>query len=102
MSAEPHDLLEDETPRSPVGAFLSERLGLGGLWGLVAKKRVPIHRATIFYYLGGMALFLFVVQVVTGALLSLFYKPSPDQAFESIQAIMTEVEFGWLIRKSTA
>jgi cytochrome b6 len=31
-------------------------------------------------------------------LLSLFYKPSPDQAFESVQAIMTEVDFGWLIR----
>ena len=68
------------------------------MWGLVAKKRVPIHRATIFYYLGGMALFLFVIQVVTGMLLSLYYKPTPDQAFESVQAIMTEVDFGWFMR----
>jgi cytochrome b6 len=78
--------------------FLSERLGLEEVWALAGKKRVPIHGTTIFYFLGGMALFLFGIQVVTGCLLSLYYKPSPDQAFESVRAIMTEVEFGWLIR----
>jgi cytochrome b6 len=36
--------------------------------------------------------------VVTGILLALYYKPSPDQAFESVRAIMTEVDFGWLFR----
>ena len=45
-----------------------------------------------------MALFLFGIQVATGILLSLYYKPSPDQAFESVRAIMTEIDFGWLIR----
>ena len=65
---------------------------------LAAKKRVPIHRMTSFYFLGGMALFLFGIQVLSGMLLSLYYKPSPDQAFESVQAIMTEVDFGWLLR----
>ena len=80
--------------------FLNERLGLDVLQGLAGKKRVPIHRCTPFYFLGGMALFLFVVQIVTGILLSLYYKPSPDQAFESVQAIMTEVDFGWLIRSA--
>jgi cytochrome b6 len=45
-----------------------------------------------------MALFLFGVQVATGILLSLYYKPTPDQAFESVRAIMTEIDFGWLIR----
>lgn len=78
--------------------FLSERLGLEGLAALAAKKRVPIHRTTVFYFLGGMALFLFVIQVITGILLSLYYKPSPDQAFESVRAIMTELDYGWLIR----
>jgi cytochrome b6 len=73
-------------------------LGVDALVSLCVKKQVPIHRSTFFYFLGGMALFLFTVQVVTGVLLSLYYKPSPDQAFESVQSIMTEVEFGWLIR----
>lgn len=79
-------------------SFFVERLGLESLGALAAKKRVPIHGKTVFYFLGGMALFLFAIQVITGALLSLYYKPSPDQAFESTRAIMTEVDFGWLIR----
>lgn len=80
--------------------FLHERLGLEGLQQLASKKRVPIHRSTHFYYFGGMALFLLMLQIVTGILLSLYYKPSPDQAFESVQAIVTEVDFGWLIRSA--
>ena len=79
-------------------SYLAERVGLDAVVALGVKKRVPIHSSTLFYFLGGMALFLFVLQVVTGGLLSLYYKPSPDQAFESVQAIMTEVKFGWLIR----
>ena len=75
-----------------LGAFFNERLGLDGLRGLAAKKQVPVHRCTHFYYLGGMALFLFLVQIVTGILLSLYYKPSPDQAFESVRAIMTDAD----------
>jgi cytochrome b6 len=86
--------------RNRVHFFVQERLGLDALHALVSKKRVPFHRSTPFYYLGGMALFLFLVQIVTGILLSLYYKPSPDQAFESVQAIMTEIDFGWLIRSA--
>ncbi len=61
-------------------------------------KQVPRHRHTIWYYLGGMTLFLFIVQVTTGILLLLYYRPSPSEAFESVQFIMTKVRFGWLIR----
>lgn len=78
--------------------FFIERLGLNLLFDLGEKKRVPIHRTTPFYYLGGMALFLVIVQFVSGALLAMHYKPSDDRAFESVQSIMTEVDFGWLIR----
>jgi quinol-cytochrome oxidoreductase complex cytochrome b subunit len=78
--------------------FFFERLGLNVAADLAAHKRVPIHGTTIFYFLGGMALFLFAVQVATGILLALYYKPSPDQAFESVRAIMTEIDFGWLFR----
>ena len=79
-------------------AFFFERLGLDSAAALAAHKRVPIHSRSVFYFLGGMALFLFGIQVVTGILLSLYYKPSPDQAFESVRAIVTEVDFGWLFR----
>jgi cytochrome b6 len=74
------------------------RLGLDGLEHLAEEKQVPIHRYAIFYYLGGMALFLFLVQVATGILLLLYYRPSSSEAFESVQYIMAEVPFGWLIR----
>jgi cytochrome b6 len=88
----------DATLRQRLSAFFVERLGLEGLAGLAKHKRVPIHRSTVFYFLGGMALFLFIIQVITGLLLSVYYKPSPDQAFESVRAIMTEVDYGWLLR----
>jgi cytochrome b6 len=75
-----------------------DRLGWDDLAHFAAKKRVPIHRYTLFYYLGGMALFLFLVQVATGILLLLYYRPSSAEAFESVQYVMADVPFGWLIR----
>jgi cytochrome b6 len=99
LSPEPHNHPRPGlTLAERVAAFFVERLGLDDAQKLLAKKKVPLHRTTIFYFLGGMALFLFGIQVVTGILLALYYKPSPDQAFESVRAIMTEIDFGWLIR----
>ena len=78
--------------------WLDERLGIDALAKLARKKEVPVHRHTVWYYFGGMTLFLFVVQVVTGILLLLYYRPSAENAFESVGFIMTDVQFGWLIR----
>lgn len=78
--------------------WLDERLDLTSAIGIAKKKEVPLHRHSVWYYFGGMTLFLFAVQVVTGILLLLYYRPSADQAFESVQFIVTEVQFGWLIR----
>jgi cytochrome b6 len=79
-------------------SWLEDRLGLSTLVEFASHKTVPIHRFSIFYYLGGMTLFFFLVQVVTGILLMLYYRPSAEEAFESIEFIMTTVPFGWLIR----
>ena len=81
-----------------VKSWLDERLSISALGQMAQKKEVPLHRQSIWYYFGGMTLFLFVVQVVTGILLLLYYRPSAENAFESVQFIMTEVKFGWLIR----
>ena len=78
--------------------WLDERLSISTLSDIARKKEVPVHRYSIWYYFGGMTLFLFVVQVVTGILLLLYYRPSAENAFESVQFIVTEVKFGWLIR----
>jgi cytochrome b6 len=86
------------TVREKVEGFLEERAGLSAVVELGKHKRVPLHRHTIWYYMGGMTLFLFGIQVATGILLLLYYRPSADQAFESVQFIMTKVQFGWLVR----
>lgn len=78
--------------------WLDERFGAGSVEEFLRHKIVPQHRHTIWYYFGGMTLFLFVVQVLTGILLLLYYRPTPDDAFESVQYIVTQVPFGWLIR----
>src|SRR6476620_881346 len=78
--------------------WLDERLSISSLQAMADKKEVPLHRHSIWYYFGGMTLFLFAVQVATGILLLLYYRPSSENAFESVQFIMTEVKFGWLIR----
>lgn len=81
-----------------VGAWLDDRLSLSTIRDVAAHKTVPSHRHSVLYYLGGMTLFFFIVQVATGILLMLYYRPSAEEAFESIEFIMTTVPFGWLIR----
>lgn len=87
-----------ESRRGRLWTWLDERIGLAELEKLATKKRVPVHRHGLWYYFGGMTLFLFVVQVLTGILLLLYYRPSAEEAYESVQFLMAEVEFGWLIR----
>ena len=78
--------------------WLDARVGLAEVEQLAQKKEVPVHRHTVWYYVGGMTLFLFLVQVTTGVLLLFYYRPSAEEAYESIQFLMTAVPFGWLIR----
>lgn len=63
-----------------------------------SRKLVPKHKFTFVYFFGGMSLFLFVVQLLTGVLLSLYYSPDPDRAHESIVRIVKEVNYGWFVR----
>jgi cytochrome b6 len=83
-------------------AWLENRVGLAGLGAVARKKTVPVHKHTLWYYLGGMTLFLFIVQLCTGALLLFYYRPSADEAYESVQFLMAEVQFGWLVRSMHA
>ena len=79
-------------------SWLADRAGIDSVRAFLAHKTVPIHSATIWYYFGGITLFLFVIQVLTGVLLLLYYRATPTEAFESVQFIVTRVEFGWLVR----
>ena len=81
-----------------VPSWLDERAGSEALGHLLTAKVVPRHRYSVFYYLGGMALFLFMVQIGTGLLLLLYYEPGVSTAYESVKRISGEIPFGWLIR----
>jgi cytochrome b6 len=78
--------------------WVDERLSLAPLLEFAREKSVPSHRYSSFYFFGGATLFFFGIQVATGILLLLYYKPTAEAAFESVRFIMTEVSFGWLIR----
>ena len=69
--------------------WLDERLEWDELIAPLREKSVPQHRLSYWYILGGITLFLFVIQVLTGILLLLYYRPGANEAFESVQYIMT-------------
>ncbi len=76
--------------------WLDQRYKLAEL--MAALLHVEIPRSVQTYYLGGITLFFFMVQVITGILLTIYYQPTPDTAYDSVLFIMNEVNFGWLIR----
>jgi len=60
------------------------------------RQRVPPH-LNFWHILGGLTLFLLFVEITTGILLMVYYRPSADEAYESIFYIMNDVQLGWLI-----
>ena len=65
-------MAEQAKQNGKLWAWFELRIGLSDLQKLAKKKEIPVHRHTIWYYLGGMTLFLFSVQVATGILLLLY------------------------------
>jgi cytochrome b6 len=86
---------------SSLYGWVDERLGLEELVKFAKKKTVPQHQHSFWYYWGGISLFFFIVQSLTGLLLLVYYRPGPD-AYESVRQITYEIQFGWLIRSAHA
>ncbi|MCA6571176.1 MAG: cytochrome b6 [Pseudanabaena sp. M065S1SP2A07QC] len=82
---------------SKVYDWFNDRLEVGALAEDVTSKYVPPH-VNIFYCLGGITLTCFLIQFATGFAMTFYYKPSVTEAFDSVRYIMTDVNFGWLIR----
>jgi ubiquinol-cytochrome c reductase cytochrome b subunit len=85
-------------PRKGLWAWLNKRLPVdefitAQLTGYYAPKNF-----NIWYFFGSLALFVLVMQLVTGIFLTMFYKPGELTSFDSVEYIMREVGFGWLIR----
>ena len=70
----------------------------------ITDKVVPKHRSWHDYLgcFGGLSLIFFLIQVITGIFLLMYYTPHPEHAFESVQRISNDVAFGWLIRRTHA
>ena len=82
---------------SKVYDWFEERLEIQAIADDISSKYVPPH-VNIFYCLGGITLTCFLVQVATGFAMTFYYRPTVTEAFASVQYIMTDVNFGWLIR----
>src|SRR5512141_576788 len=76
--------------------WFDERFGLKTVYDTVLDRKVP--KVNCWFTLGSASLFLFLLQGVTGIMLTIYYVPTPDHAYDSIQYIMNGVAFGWLIR----
>ncbi|HNT25568.1 MAG TPA: cytochrome b N-terminal domain-containing protein [Anaerolineales bacterium] len=76
--------------------WFDERLGLTTIYSTVLDRKVP--KVNWWFTLGSASMILFLLQGVTGVMLTVYYVPSPDHAYDSINYIMNEVAFGWLIR----
>jgi cytochrome b6 len=81
--------------------WVDERLDVTVLIEDARKKMVPEHRYSFWYYWGGIALFLFGIQVVTGILLMVYFRPGAE-AHESVRQITYNLKFGWLVRSMHA
>lgn len=78
---------------------VDRRLELKDAINEALKHPVPKH-VNWTYCFGGMTFVLFLIQAVSGILLTLYYQPSTAEAYESVKYIMNDVRLGWLVRSS--
>ncbi len=70
-------------------------------WGRVqdvTNEPVPGHIKRWWFALGGTPAYLFLIQLTTGIMLTFYYVPSPDHAYESVRNISEQIPYGWFIR----
>lgn len=79
-----------------LGDWLDKRLGWQGVWSAIFLRKIP--KVNWLYTLGSATLFVAVLQMITGILLTIYYVPTPDQAYESVQYITNQLPMGWFIR----
>ena len=82
-----------------IGDWVSERApGLAPVYRKHMTEYYAPKNFNLWYYFGSLALLVLVNQIVTGIFLTMNYNPSAAGAFDSVQYIMRDVEWGWLIR----
>lgn len=89
---------------SALAGFVADRFPVDkmNVASMVGKKVVPVHRMSWAYYLGGLTMFFFVVQVATGLMLLFYYEPTVSDAHASVEFLTNHVSGGALIRNMHA
>ena len=78
--------------------WIDARFPLTKLWNEHLARYYAPKNFNFWYFFGSLALFVLVIQIVTGIWLTMTYKPSAEQAFASVEYIMRDVEWGWWMR----
>src|SRR5690349_11263110 len=78
--------------------WLDARFPLMSTWKNYFSAYYVPKNLNFLYFFGSLALVVLANQLITGLWLTMFYTPSADQAFSSIEYIMRDVNFGWLLR----
>ena len=81
---------------SKLNRWINERTSWWQVWEAIFLRKIP--KVNWFFTLGSATLFVAVNQAITGILLTLYYVPTPDHAYDSVQYITTQVPLGWMIR----
>ncbi len=79
-------------------AWFDDRLPVTPFWNNVMTGYYAPKNFNFWYYMGSLALLVRVMQILSGIFLTMHYKPDAELAFASVEYIMRDVEWGWLIR----
>ncbi len=85
-------------PFNDLLTWIDQRFPLMETWRKHLTEYYAPKNFNFWYYFGSLALFVLVIQIVTGIFLTMNYKPDAAQAFASVEYIMREVPWGWWIR----
>ena len=78
--------------------WVDERFPATKVWNEHLAQYYAPKNFNFWYFFGSLAMLVLVNQIVTGVWLAMMYKPSASEAFASVEYIMRDVEWGWLIR----
>jgi len=88
----------DTNPSGGLMGWIDERLPVTRMWREHLSEYYAPKNFNFWYYFGSLAILVLVIQLVTGIWLTMHYKPDAELAFGSVEYIMREVPYGWLIR----
>lgn len=78
--------------------WIDDRLPISKTWKEHLSEYYAPKNFNVWYYFGSLAMLVLVIQLVTGLFLTMHYKPDAELAFGSVEHIMRDVQWGWLIR----